>query len=66
MLDLVVSCLWLYGGNLQIRLLGKAQLNESTVKYFFMQLALAIIYCHESEVVHRDLKPDNIVLECGK
>ena len=28
-----------------------------------MQLALAIIYCHESEVVHRDLKPDNIMFQ---
>lgn len=50
------------GGDLHSRIKKKSQLRESTAKYYFIQLLLAIEYCHKQGIVHRDLKPENILL----
>ena len=50
------------GGTLTERLPNKKQMLESKVKFYFLQLALAVQYCHKEGLAHRDLKPDNILL----
>ena len=50
------------GGDLSTRLSDIHQLVESTAKYYFLQLVLAVEYCHKNGVVHRDLKLENILL----
>lgn len=43
------------GGDLQATIRRKKQLKESTAKYFFTQLVLAVQYFHDLGIVHRDL-----------
>lgn len=50
------------GGDLQKRIKDQGQMEESTAKYYFMQLVLAAQYLHQKGIVHRDLKPENILM----
>lgn len=50
------------GGDLADYLQSRQTLSEDTIAIFFRQIAAAIRACHERNVVHRDLKPQNILL----
>jgi len=50
------------GGDLADYLQTRQTLSEDTIAIFFRQIAAAIRACHEHNVVHRDLKPQNILL----
>ncbi|CAF3804076.1 unnamed protein product [Adineta steineri] len=50
------------GGDLADYLQTRKTLSEDTIAIFFRQIAAAIRACHEHNVVHRDLKPQNILL----
>ena len=52
------------GNNLNIRLKkAGGKMKEDHVRILMMKILHALNYCHSSGVVHRDLKPDNIVFE---
>lgn len=38
-------------------------LDESIARYYFSQLVNVLQYCHSRGLVHRDIKPDNILLD---
>lgn len=38
-------------------------LEESIAKIIFKQLVSAVQYCHEYEVIHRDIKLENVMLD---
>lgn len=39
---------------------GQLELLES--KYYIKQIIEAVGYCHKFKIVHRDIKPDNIII----
>ena len=43
-------------------LMKKDILNESEGKYFAAELMLAVASIHDMNYIHRDLKPDNILI----
>mmetsp|Transcript_576 Transcript_576/g.1145 ORF Transcript_576/g.1145 Transcript_576/m.1145 type:complete len:426 (-) Transcript_576:289-1566(-) len=44
------------------RLMKKTTLSEDHIKYFAFQILRGVAYLHAAKVFHRDLKPDNILI----
>ena len=53
---------YLQGGELLEYVNKKAYLSEEESQIFFKQLTDAVHYCHKENLVHRDLKLENILL----
>lgn len=51
------------GGDLLSRIIDKKKLSEPISKLYFIQMCHAVKYLHDKNITHRDLKPDNILLE---
>uniref|UniRef100_A0A8C8RUI6 Serine/threonine kinase 32A n=1 Tax=Pelusios castaneus TaxID=367368 RepID=A0A8C8RUI6_9SAUR len=53
----------LLGGDLRYHLQQNVRFQEGTVKLFLCELALALDYLQRRHIIHRDIKPDNILLD---
>ena len=51
------------GGELFEKIVQNAFMTENYVARIMKQVLLAITYCHEKKIVHRDLKLENILLD---
>ncbi|CAI5973516.1 unnamed protein product [Closterium sp. NIES-65] len=50
------------GGDLLTRIEQKGRIPESEARELFKGIAMALKQCHYNGVIHRDVKPDNILL----
>eukprot|EP01079_Euglenida_sp_SAG-EU17-18_P000872 gene872-2563_t len=62
------ACLYLYsqlraGGDMMTWLINKEIFPEHAVVFYIAQLVLAVNSIHRMNFVHRDLKPDNLLLD---
>ena len=55
---------YLKGGSLRKNLkINKQVFTEDKIKHYAVQIILGVQYLHSSSVVHRDLKPDNLMFD---
>ncbi|XP_053528468.1 serine/threonine-protein kinase 32B isoform X2 [Artibeus jamaicensis] len=53
----------LLGGDLRYHLQRNARFTEGAVQLYVCELALALDYLQRRHIIHRDIKPDNILLD---
>ncbi|KAK9058991.1 hypothetical protein SSX86_021609 [Deinandra increscens subsp. villosa] len=51
------------GGELFTQLTRRGRMKEATARFYFQQLVSALHFCHQNGVAHRDLKPQNLLLD---
>lgn len=53
------------GGDLLSFVRKRTKLNETTAKFIFRQIMEALQYIHSQNIIHRDIKLDNILIDLG-
>ncbi|XP_030541219.2 CBL-interacting serine/threonine-protein kinase 4-like [Rhodamnia argentea] len=53
------------GGELFSKIVRRGRLTEPVARRYFQQLVSALRFCHRSGVVHRDVKPQNLLLDAA-
>jgi len=53
------------GGDLLTYVRRRGCLSENVAREFFRQAVAAVGYCHRKNIVHRDPKLDNMLLDIG-
>ncbi|XP_021925102.1 serine/threonine-protein kinase 32B-like isoform X2 [Zootermopsis nevadensis] len=61
--DLFMVSDLLLGGDLRYHVQQEVTFSEDCVKLYVCELALALDYLQSKRIVHRDIKPDNILLD---
>lgn len=51
------------GGELLAKISRRGRFTETVARRYFQQLVSALKFCHENGVVHRDVKPQNLLLD---
>ncbi|KAI0065641.1 kinase-like protein [Artomyces pyxidatus] len=51
------------GGDLRFHLERLGSLPEDTVRFYMAELSSGLAFLHEKRIMHRDIKPDNILLD---
>lgn len=54
------------GGELFNYIVNKKRLEEAEASFFFVQIINGLEYIHKNNIVHRDMKPENLLLTEGK
>jgi serine/threonine protein kinase len=53
----------LSGGDLRYHIAKKKTFTEQETKFFIANLILSLEYIHNQKIIHRDVKPENLVLD---
>ena len=51
------------GGELFMHLRQAQRFSEERAKFYAIQVAMALGYLHDQNIIYRDLKPENIMLD---
>ncbi len=54
---------YISGGDLMTQLIAKNIFTEEESRFYIAQLILAIEAIHKNNCIHRDIKPDNILID---
>lgn len=51
------------GGELFAHLTAAKRFDEERAKFYAAEITLALEYLHSSDVIHRDVKPENVLMD---